>query len=495
MPRSRSWSLALSLLCSTAALAQFPEKEPYVGVALGGNLVLAPWDLGTHTETMQPQSSFLGALRVGFQLNPRLAFELSAAYLPQPQGPSGGNAVLAYDATVLYHLMEAGWSPFVLGGLGAYHSPGGDLGFDVDPQLHLGVGFRGLLLPWLALRAQVRHVVSDGFGTPSNTLEFSLGVDVFPASFNLANDRDRDGIANETDRCPDVAGPISTQGCPDADNDGIADADDVCRLEAGTPAAHGCPDRDRDGIADAADACPEVAGSEAALGCPDEDKDGVADRDDACPRTPGVAKLAGCPDADGDGIADADDLCPRVAGSKAFKGCPDTDGDGLEDSKDKCPQTAGPLATQGCPDKDHDGVADADDQCPDQPGLASEHGCLPKEMQKFSGAIKGIQFAPGKAEILKPSFSVLDGAADVLKKFPSIRLRVEGHTDNDGVADKNLLLSKDRAAAVKAYLVKKGIDGARLESEGYGDTRPVADNKTPAGRAQNRRVEFTALGQ
>ncbi|HEX4461956.1 MAG TPA: OmpA family protein [Polyangia bacterium] len=109
--------------------------------------------------------------------------------------------------------------------------------------------------------------------------------------------------------------------------------------------------------------------------------------------------------------------------------------------------------------------------------------------------IKGvIHFGTNNAEIRPDGAELLDEVADVLVKHGEIRrIRVEGHTDNRGNADKNLELSKARAAAVVAYLVKQGIDPARLESEGFGSTQPLVPNITPAQRAKNRRVAFKIL--
>ena len=111
--------------------------------------------------------------------------------------------------------------------------------------------------------------------------------------------------------------------------------------------------------------------------------------------------------------------------------------------------------------------------------------------------IKGtIHFGTDNAQLRPDGEQILDEVADVLAKHPEIRkLRVEGHTDNRGNAAHNLQLSKARAAAVVAYLVKAGIDPSRLESEGYGATQPLVPNITPAQRAKNRRVAFKILEQ
>lgn len=105
-------------------------------------------------------------------------------------------------------------------------------------------------------------------------------------------------------------------------------------------------------------------------------------------------------------------------------------------------------------------------------------------------SIHGILFDTGKADIKPESAPVLDEIAKLLKSDPSLKLLVEGHTDNVGQKAANLELSRKRAAAVKTALVSRGIDATRLTTEGYGDTRPVADNATEEGRAKNRRVEL-----
>jgi OmpA-OmpF porin, OOP family len=229
----------------------------------------------------------------------------------------------------------------------------------------------------------------------------------------------------------------------------------------------------------------------------DRDGDGVIDADDKCPDVAGLASLGGCPDKDSDGIADADDKCPDAAGLAKYGGCPipDGDGDGVNDEDDKCPTVKGLSRYQGCPipDTDNDGVNDEEDKCKDRAGTATNQGCpeISKAViDKINYAAKNVFFATGSAKLLPKSSKALDEAAKLLKEDESLMVDVEGHTDAQGKEEKNQILSENRAAAVKTYLVSKGIADTRLTSAGYGSTKPLDDNKTAAGRAKNRRVEM-----
>ncbi|MCW3116339.1 MAG: OmpA family protein [Chitinophagaceae bacterium] len=229
----------------------------------------------------------------------------------------------------------------------------------------------------------------------------------------------------------------------------------------------------------------------------DRDNDGVVDSIDACPDVAGVAILKGCPDKDGDGIADKDDKCPEVAGLAKYQGCPipDTDKDGVNDEEDKCPSEPGVVRYQGCPipDTDNDGVNDEEDKCPNLPGVKENQGCpvIKEEIKKkVELAARNIYFATGSSKLLAKSNKGLNEVVKVLNDDPGMKLAIDGHTDNTGKAEKNQILSEARAAAVKNYLVSKGIDQSRLTSAGYGQDQPIADNKTAAGKAKNRRVEL-----
>ncbi len=156
----------------------------------------------------------------------------------------------------------------------------------------------------------------------------------------------------------------------------------------------------------------------------------------------------------------------------------DSDGDGVPDFFDKCPNT--PAGTKvdgsGCP---------LPVNKPDVKVYVTE-----EDRKIVKEAIRNLEFDFGKATIREHSFPSLDRVAQLLidKNFS---LKLAGHTDNVGSADANMKLSKDRAEAIKTYLVSKGANASRIEATGYGKTQPIASNKTAKGRQINRRVEFT----
>jgi OOP family OmpA-OmpF porin len=248
--------------------------------------------------------------------------------------------------------------------------------------------------------------------------------------------------------------------------------------------AAGPSDRDGDGIPDSRDECPMIQ----------EDQDGFEDRD-------------GCPerDNDNDGLVDKVDECPNQPedkdGFEDENGCPDEDNDQdkLADRVDQCPDLAedadGNADDDGCPDCDDDGDGVAEcpeplDKCPGVKGSAPD-GCANVVVTDTHIQIKQtIFFETGRATIKPVSYPLLDEVAKALEDRPSIRIRVEGHTDSQGKDRYNLKLSRARAASVRRYLMGRGIAGRRMVSQGYGETRPVADNRTADGRSQNRRVEF-----
>jgi outer membrane protein OmpA-like peptidoglycan-associated protein len=253
--------------------------------------------------------------------------------------------------------------------------------------------------------------------------------------------------------------------------------------EAATPA-----DSDGDGISDSVDECPRKP----------EDKDQFED-DDGCPED----------DNDGDGVLDVVDRCPLEPedrdGFQDQDGCPelDNDQDQLIDSQDGCPNDPedkdGFEDKDGCPDcdNDKDGVVEcpeALDRCPGEAGPKPD-GCPQKYTmvvvtEKKIELKQTVYFDTRRATIKRVSYPLLDEVAQAMSDLPRVRVRIEGHTDSQGSDSFNLKLSRQRAAAVRTYLVRQGIDGDRMVAEGYGESMPLADNRSGAGREQNRRVEF-----
>jgi OOP family OmpA-OmpF porin len=231
----------------------------------------------------------------------------------------------------------------------------------------------------------------------------------------------------------------------------------------------------------------------------DTDGDGIVDLEDACPTIPGVAHYHGCPvpDRDGDGINDEKDSCPDVPGILRYKGCPipDRDGDGINDEIDHCPDTPGILKYQGCPipDRDGDGLNDEEDACPDVPGPISNRGCpllTEESIKKIKKAAENCFFETGKYTLLPKSFASLNEVVVLLKNDSTILLNIEGYTDNVGKPKDNQILSENRARSVMIYLISNGVSAPRLHAQGFGQSNPVADNKSAKGRAKNRRVEI-----
>jgi outer membrane protein OmpA-like peptidoglycan-associated protein len=263
---------------------------------------------------------------------------------------------------------------------------------------------------------------------------------------------------------------------------------------AGLTFKFGATDKDNDGIYDKDDACPDVFGLKEFNGCPDTDGDGIEDAKDACINEAGLAEFQGCPDTDGDGVADKDDACVDVPGLKSLQGCPDADGDGVTDKADKCPDVKGPKENAGCPwpDRDGDSVLDKDDKCPDVKGTVANQGCpevSDEVVKRLNDYAKTILFDSGKSSFQKQTYPVLEAITAILKEYPNSNFSIEGHTDSDGSDASNQTLSENRAAAVKNYLIEKGISSSRLSSVGFGEKMPIDSNKTKAGKANNRRTE------
>lgn len=362
--------------------------------------------------------------------------------------------------------------------------------------------------------------ISLPYKTPG--VNVSFGVAIVAGTNPKARDKDKDGVWDKLDVCPNT--PLNVMvdqmGCPiDSDADGVPDYMDKCphtqSAAYGFIDSVGCPlDTDGDGVYEYIDQCPNTPEEARAyvnsVGCAeDSDQDGVYDYLDQCPNTPvaaqGLVDSVGCPiDTDGDGVYDYLDLCPdtpeEAYGMIDQNGCPlDTDKDGIYDYIDQCPNTPAEarnyVDSVGCSlDSDGDGVYDYEDVCPAVPGVKENLGCpeVKREVRNLlKKAMSGIEFEYNKATIIPSSYAILDEIAQVFIENPIFIVEVQGHTDNVGNDEYNMDLSERRAQSVRTYLVNKGVPAERLTAKGYGPHKPITSNDTAKGRSMNRRVEFS----
>ncbi|MFO7810907.1 MAG: OmpA family protein [Candidatus Delongbacteria bacterium] len=337
-------------------------------------------------------------------------------------------------------------------------------------------------------------------------------------------------VCTGIDKCPNTKPgvPVDEYGCatPDTDNDGVCDPwveelglqEDFAKVCTGIDL---CPDTPAGAPVDK-DGCTE----------PDTDKDGVCDpwveelelSDnfshickglDKCPDTPLNVEVDehGCPDPDSDNDGVCDPWVTENGLSEEYEN--------ICSGSDKCPDTpAGvPVDRDGCPnpDRDGDGICDpwvmdmglseeyahicvGSDKCPDEPetvnSFEDDDGCPDAIILKKDETITldNIYFRLGSADLEPESFQTLNSLRRVFIDNPGIVVRIEGHTDSQGSDAYNLKLSEQRANTVAEYIVNVlGISRDQVSSVGYGEARPVATNKTSAGRAQNRRIEFRVI--
>jgi outer membrane protein OmpA-like peptidoglycan-associated protein len=403
--------------------------------------------------------------------------------------------------------------------------------------------------------AEVLNGVDDGDGCPDAAPDadqdgIADGVDRCPFEpEDVDGLRDDDGcpehpftaraalaqiLAPAPARAAPQGAPESTEPTrppPDADGDGIPDDDDRCPVTAedrdGFEDDDGCPelDNDDDGIADAKDRCVDAAETVNAFedddGCPEEhpdaDGDGLPYALDRCPLEPG-APGDGCPHAPPPALWLPDfplALAPVPATAPPEPAAPrppgDLDRDGSADDADACPMTKEDLDgfedEDGCPepDNDRDGLLDAKDTCPlaaeNINGLKDDDGC--PDLGESQVHVVGnkvviddvVRFKPASATLEQSANKLLSQVAATLRAAATLSVEIQGHTDDTGSAALNIKLSQRRSETIRAFLVKAGVAANRLVAKGYGPTKPRATNKTPAGREQNRRVEFLILGE
>ena len=518
--------LVLVLACPPALAAQYARRYE---VGLFG--AFTKYDASFNLD-----DKIGGGVRFSYALTPMIGLEVEGLFQsPQDVAPfvqiepmigSGSLVVNVLNASRMSVYALGGYSRLDFGNTSPYRF--------TDGGIHGGAGAKFFMSSRFALRVEAREIYTPTTNSSFSTknpkhLVASAGLAFFQPDATprvVEGDADRDRVVDKNDACPDtpLGATVDKRGCPaDEDSDGVANGIDKC---PGTPAgatvdATGCPhDSDGDRVLDGIDKCPDTPAGVTVdpNGCPiDSDHDNVWDGIDKCPDTPVGATVdaTGCPsDADGDKVFDGIDRCPDTpAGTPvdAF-GCPaDSDKDGVGDGIDKCPNT--PAGTQvdatGCPiakDTDGDGVPDPQDRCPNTPAgsRVDQFGCLllfeeraPAPATPGAPAparptliLQGVNFQTGRSVLTASSYAVLDQVAGSLVANPEIRIEIAGYTDSTGRKLANMRLSMARAAAVRAYLARRGVSPMRMSARGFGASGYIAPNSTPDGRAMNRRVEL-----
>lgn len=480
-----------------------------------GSVELSPfagYNFFEHRQNLEDSPVFGG--RIGYNITDYLGIEATGEYTRshvdnrstsfsrqgQYTSPMDGVSVTRYYLDLMYTFLPKNkFNPFVVAGYGISH---------LEPRinnknmstLNYGAGAKY----WLAERVALRLDVRDNmiFDAHIHNIETTLGVVLalggksaaaapVAAPVDQVQDTDQDGVPDTLDQCPGTPAGVTVdaKGCPlDSDRDGIPDYLDKC---PNTPAGvsvdkNGCPlDSDRDGVADYLDKCPNTPAGVAVEqnGCPlDSDRDGVPDYLDKCPNTPAGAAVDknGCLlDSDADGVADYSDRCPNTpAGVKVdASGCPiDSDKDGVPDYLDKCPRTPAGVKVDasGCPEV----------------VMTIEKKAAAAKRYCSKPAVLAINFDTNKTEIKPEYYDELKTVGDFLTYFPKAKGEISGHADTVGTKTHNLTLSQARADSVRQYITDTfGTDSIRIGTKGYGFSKPVASNKTEAGRAKNRRIE------
>jgi outer membrane protein OmpA-like peptidoglycan-associated protein/opacity protein-like surface antigen len=517
MTRRFAWLYAVLLLAVVPAMAAGGEKGDWEIGGFFGYAFLDNYEAGNRgdfrddlisDDDLNPDDDFFFGLRVGYFFSPQISLEASFQTLSaetefdvctQSPCPDANTAetttspdldVDSFRMNVFYHWREGTkLRPFITGGVGLEFTEldhSSDVLDSTDISLNAGAGIRWYITDYLSLRLDERYVLTEVGGAVDDqafTLESSIGLSW---TFGGASPVDTDGdtINDRKDQCPMTpqGAIVDLTGCPeDGDGDGVPDGIDRCN-----------------------DSPPGSSVNSA--GCPrDDDRDGVDNDDDACPNTPRGAQVSatGCPrDSDGDGLLDGLDACPGtpLGAMVDAKGCPkDDDGDGVFNGLDRCPRTrrGEVVGATGCPlDDDRDGVNNVSDSCPDTPlGVQVDRlGCpvlLPVDEEPL--VLEGVTFELNSAELTAASYPILERTASQLAQWADGRIEVAGHTDSSGEADHNQELSRLRAETVRDYLRSRGINDDILVVRGFGESRPIADNSTPEGRAQNRRVTLRRI--
>lgn len=411
-----------------------------------------------------PDANLYG-LRLSYMLLDKISLEGAFTKLS-----NAGEEGDIYEVNGLYHLWpEKKFVPFITAGIGQV-----SLFDENDFSFNFGFGVKYSLNDLIGLRSDIRNVIS-GSDFYKNSLVYTLGLTFQfggekrpPIEIPLAPDNDNDGIRDSLDYCLNTPQSskafvmkVDTRGCPvDSDGDGTPDY---------------MEDDDSDGVINYNDMCPNTLKGYPVNeeGCDkDSDADGIVDG-----REMEIGTDPNQTDTDGDGLSDYDEIYKyKTDPIKA-----DSDGDGLSDYDEIFKYKTNPLKL----DTDGDGYKDGEEILiyKSDPSI---YGDVYKELFET----KMIHFDFNSFKIRKDAKPVLDEIVEFMLKYAEAHLIIKGHTCSIGPDNYNMKLSLKRAEAAKKYLVKKGIPEDKISTEGFGETKPIDDNKTAKGRANNRRAEF-----
>jgi outer membrane protein OmpA-like peptidoglycan-associated protein len=457
---------------------QFKDPTLGGGVGFGGTI--------GKTDLKDQQASFLARAFIRYPLISNLQGELGVG-LGRVSGSEYSTQVIPIDYRfVLSPFSFESWNPYVYVGGGVVHydvetlPPNPTPGEKTDGWTGLIPGGAGVEL---AIDERVAFEVSGGYNyTFAKNLEavkttkkdaywnFLLGLTVAGESPDA--DPDGDGLTNREEKMlgtdPQVA---------DTDGDGLKDGEEVKTYKTDPLKA----DTDGDGLKDGE----EVNVNKTDPTKADTDGDGLKDGEEVETYKTDPLKV----DTDGDGLNDGDEVLKyKTDPLKA-----DTDGDGLNDGDEVMKYKTDPLKADTDGGTVNDGVEVARGSNPldanDDLNWPPKKEELKVEVGKAI-VLEGIVFKTGSSTISPESEEILTKAYNTLYQDPAIVVEIQGYTDNTGSRSVNMRLSKARADAVKAWLVEKGIDTARISTKGLGPDKPVAPNTTAEGRQKNRRIEF-----